>query len=155
MKHKEVSRVNEIQYIEKRKDYAVKFNSKFLGDFRNIVFVDESSFNNHLRKSQGRSPKGSRVNVKIPVLRGRSVSLISSMSLTGVQYSKLISQTTVNGNVFALYFDELCNFLKNNKGLDDICFILDNARIHKRNDLSCICNRYGYILCSILNILIC
>jgi hypothetical protein len=127
MKHKEVSRVNEIHYIKKRKDYAVNFNTKFLGDFRTIVVVDESSFNTHLRKSQGRSPKGSSVDVKIPVLRGRSVSLMSSMSLTGVQYSKVISQTTVNVNIFALYFDELCNFLKNNKDLDDIYFILEKC----------------------------
>jgi hypothetical protein len=35
MKHKEVSRLNEIHYIEKRKDYAVNFNRKFLGYFRN------------------------------------------------------------------------------------------------------------------------
>lgn len=106
--------------------------------------MDESPFNLHLRRQQGRSKKGTRANVIIPTIRGRSVSLISSIGVLGMHHSKIIDNGTVNANIFADYITELCQYLYDNCSMRNVCIILDNARIHKRGDLERITTCFNY-----------
>ena len=142
--HRELDRVNLATTISARKEYALWFNNYSSVDFANIVFVDESSFNLHCQRSQARSKKGTRANVVIPTIRGRSVSLISSMSIKNMLYSKIISNSTVNGDVFTMYLTELCTYLRYNIKLESGCIILDNARVHKREELLRVTSEFGY-----------
>ncbi|KAF7670505.1 hypothetical protein CDIK_4588, partial [Cucumispora dikerogammari] len=107
------------------------FNNKYIGDYTKVVFVDESSFNLHINRSQERSRSGSRANLIIPIIRERSITLIRSISASGIVYSKVISHSTVNGDVFSTFLEKMCYFLKHNLNREEICIILDNARIHK------------------------
>jgi len=133
--HRELDRVNQPDKIVARKEYALWFSNHFINDYRDVVFIDESSFNLHISRSQGRSRMGTRVNTQIPTVRGRSISLIYSISSNQMIFSKVINNSTVNADIFTTYLKELCFFLKNNLSREKVCFILDNARIHKRTDI--------------------
>lgn len=92
----------------------------------------------------GRSKIGTRANTLMPTVRGRSVSMIASMGVSGMHYHKIISNSTVNGNIFSCYIEDLCYYLKNEKYMNDVCLILDNARIHRENDIVRITSSYNY-----------
>ncbi|KAF7692240.1 hypothetical protein CDIK_2417 [Cucumispora dikerogammari] len=142
--HLELGRVNSFEKILARKEYALWFNNKYISDYSNVVFVDESSFNLHINRSQGRSRSGSRANLIIPTVRERSITLISSISATWVVCSKVISHSTVNGDVFSTFLEKMCYFLKHNLNREEICIILNNARIHKEEHIARITLSYGY-----------
>ncbi|KAF7684921.1 hypothetical protein CDIK_4330, partial [Cucumispora dikerogammari] len=142
--HLELDRVNSPKKILQRKEYALWFNNNHISDYSNIVFVDESSFNLHIRRTRGRSRVGLRVNIVVPTVRGRSISLICSISAVGLVYSKVIAHSTVNSDIFSTYLEEMCNYLKNNLNREGVCIILDNARIHREAEILRITNSYGY-----------
>jgi transposase len=79
----------------------------------------------------------------VPTIRGRSISLISSVSVFGLLYNKVITNTTVNGEVFKEYLVELCEYLIEKKS-GTVCFVIDNARIHRHSDLIYISENYGH-----------
>lgn len=142
--HKELDRVNAPDKILQRKEYALWFNNYFQNDLSSIVFVDESSFNLHLKRSKGRSLQGTRSNIIVPTVRGRSISIIGSISISQMCLCKAITNSTVNANVFAEYLYELCSYLKNNLEMENAFIILDNARVHKRDDIDRITLEFGY-----------
>ena len=74
--HRELDRVNSSEKILLRKEYASWFNNHFNNDFSKAVFIDESSFNLHLKRYHARSKKGTRAIVTVPTIRGRSISLL-------------------------------------------------------------------------------
>ena len=88
-----------------RKEYALWFNNHFNNDFSKAVFIDESSFNLHLKRSHARSKKGTRAIVTVPTIRGRSISLLTSMIINGMAYCKTISNLTVNVDIFTEYIN--------------------------------------------------
>lgn len=142
--HLELDRVNSPEKIEERKVYSLWFNNFFSGDFSKAIFVDESSFNLHLKRTMGRSKQGTRANVTVPTIRGRSVSLIASISINGMCHCKTIANSTVNANIFSEYLHELCLYLKDIKRMDNACIILDNARIHKSEDIRRITEQFSF-----------
>lgn len=101
--------------IELRKQYSIWFNNYFENNFSKAVFIDESGFNLHLKRSYGRSRRGTRVIVKMPAVRGRSVSLLGSHTVDGMGFCKTITNSTVNSEIFNVYIDELCRYLKDVK----------------------------------------
>ena len=142
--HRELDRVNAPNIIEQRKDYSLWFNNHFNNDFSNIVFVDESSFNLHLQRSQARSKQGTRAKAIIPTVRGRSATLIASIMANKMGFCKVVSNSTVNANLFSEYLFDLCAHLKEVMFIPDVCIILDNARIHKKDDIEIIVSQFNY-----------
>ncbi|KAI5150378.1 hypothetical protein ENBRE01_1459 [Enteropsectra breve] len=142
--HRELDRVNALDKIQLRKEYALWFNNHFQNDFSRAIFIDESSFNLHLKRSYARSRQGTRAIVVAPTVRGRSISLIASMGINGMGYCKVISNSTVNGDIFAEYITELCRYLRDELHMQDACLILDNARIHRHADIQRITTEFGY-----------
>jgi len=142
--HRELEKVNEEHYIKLRQEFAIWFNERFPNEFDEAIFVDESPFNLHLKRQQARSKKGTRANIRIPTVRGRSVSLIASIGIGGMHFSKIIDNSTVNGDIFASYIKELCSFLRDVKGMNNVCIILDNARIHRKKDMEEITSEFGF-----------
>lgn len=141
--HREIDRVNALEKIEQRKTYALWFNNFFNAEISKAVFVDESSFNLHLRKSFARSKVGTRVNIILPAVRGRSVTLIGALSINGIVFKKIISNTTVNGDVFSNCFRELCESLSRDSNYSNACIILDNARVHRENEIRDLTREFG------------
>ena len=142
--HKELYRVNLPDKIELRKEYSLWFNNFFLGDYRKIIFIDETSFNLHLRRTRSRSKIGTRANVMVPTVRGRSISLIASMSINGMHFYKIVSNSTVNSNIFNDYINELCQYLQDVLNMQEAFLIFDNARIHKYENIERILSTYNF-----------
>ena len=82
--HRELDRVNSLEKIILRKEYALWFNNYFNNDFSKVVFIDEYSFNLDMKRSLARSRQGTRAIVTVPTVRGRSVSLLASMTINGM-----------------------------------------------------------------------
>lgn len=142
--HRELNKVNLPDYIEKRREYAIWFNSTYGLDCSNVIFVDESPFNLHMQRMQARSKKGTRANLAIPTVRGRNASLIASLGIEQMHTSKIIANRTVNSAIFNEYINDLCRNLRDVKHRSNVCIIMDNARIHKKQDLEEITNQYGF-----------
>lgn len=106
--HREYDMVNHPEKVAQRKVYAQWFNSYIGIDQDRVVFVDESSFNQHIRRSQGRSYEGTRAIALTPTARGRNISFIASMTNTGMQFCKTVTDSTVTGALFAEYLLQLC-----------------------------------------------
>ena len=64
--------------------------------------------------------------------------------MNGMGYCKTISNSTVNAKIFAEYLKELCDWLRDVAEIENACLILDNARVHRREDLDSITVEYGY-----------
>lgn len=144
LSHREIDRVNLPEKIILRKEFALWFNDFFNSDFSTAIFIDETSFNLHIKRSKARSKKGTRALINVPAVRGRSVSLIGSMTINGMGYCKTISHSTVNGNIFLEYIKELCHYSRDVLHMRNACLILDNARIHRKNDMETITQEFGY-----------
>ena len=95
----------------------------------------------HLRLSYASARRRESTNIRITTVRGRSITLISSMN-NGMKYCKIISNSTVNADIFSQYINELCVYLLDVEGLSNACLIIDNTRIHKKNDIERITNKW-------------
>ena len=92
-------------------------------DKKNIISIDESSFDTHINSHCGWSKKGSRINIIKRKQRIR-YSVISAISI-----NKVINVTIIKGYVNSVMFIE---FIKNviNKIQKNKVLFMDNARIH-------------------------
>ena len=75
-----VDRMNCISTIEKRQQYAINFSQNAPETREKIVFIDESGFNCHLRRTKGRSKINIPAHIILPTVRGRNVKLIAAMN---------------------------------------------------------------------------
>lgn len=91
-----------------------------------LVFVDESSTNIALTPRYARAPRGERAFGKAPRNWGRNVTLICSISLSGVGPSMSI-EGSADGESFGLYLREvLCPALRPGQ-----IVVMDNLSVHK------------------------
>ncbi|KAF7696424.1 hypothetical protein CDIK_1896 [Cucumispora dikerogammari] len=98
----------------------------------------------HVHRRQSRSPAEQRANILAPTVRGRSITLIMSISSSSIIFPKVITNSTVNADIFINYFEQLCNCLKNNLQRNNVCLIMDNARIYKAAEIARIISEYSY-----------
>jgi transposase len=70
-----------------------------------LIFLDESSVNCGMTRLYGRAPTDERINDYVPDVRFERESIISGMSLNGIQAPMQFSGT-LNGNVFTTYVKE-------------------------------------------------
>ena len=66
---------------ENGKIYAQNFLEEDANDERIFVFIDESGFNPHLRRTMARSARGAPASIILPSVCGRNISLITAISL--------------------------------------------------------------------------
>lgn len=144
MCHRELDRVNESLKIQQRKEYALWFNNNFDNDYSKAVFVDECSFNLHLKRSFARSKIGTRAVVRTPTVRGRSITLIASMLMNGMGFCKTITNSTVNSSIFNDYLKSLCEYMRDVLEMHSGCIIMDNARVHRKEDIENITTQFGF-----------
>lgn len=71
-----------------------------------FVFLDESGVTISMTPTRGRSPPGQRVYEHVPRNRGRVITLIGAMSLSGVVAMATIDATT-SGDVFVAYLEQV------------------------------------------------
>lgn len=95
-------------------------------DPRRLVFVDESSTNIALTPRYARAPKGERARGKAPRNWGKNITLISSITLSGIGPSMSIEGSS-DKESFSLYLREvLCPALSPGQ-----IVLMDNLSVHR------------------------
>lgn len=92
---------------------------------KDMIFIDESGINLAMTRLFARAPKGERAHGKRPSKRGKNVSLISAISLTGV-----ITQIALLGSIDGLTFEAFIAQKLVPKLWKGACVIMDNCSIH-------------------------
>jgi transposase len=90
-----------------------------------LVFVDEFAITITMTRTHARAPRGERAVVTEPFTYGRSVSVLSALSLRGV-FAPMTIEGAVNGEIFDLYVEHL---LAPALRGGDLVF-LDNVKFH-------------------------
>lgn len=125
-----VDRRNSLSTIEDRKIYALHFSRNAPQLRQKIIFIDESGFNCHLRRTKARSKINTPARVIVPTVRGRNVSLIAAINIQGIVFHQTIAHSTVNSNIFCDFLRRLFEKLENNN-LQEVWLVLDNVSLHK------------------------
>lgn len=95
-------------------------------EVENLVFVDEAGVNLGMTRQFGRALSGHRAYGTRPQQRGKNVSLIGAISLTGV-----VASTAILGATDSLTFEAfICQRLLPNLWTG-ACVVMDNASIHQ------------------------
>jgi hypothetical protein len=88
-----------------------------------LVFVDACALNTAMTRTHARAPRGERAVVTEPCNYGRSISVLSALSLGGV-LAPMTIEGAVNSEGFELYLEHL---LTPELRADDIVF-MDNVK---------------------------
>jgi transposase len=98
-----------------------------------LKFIDEAGVTTVLTRLRGRAAPGKRVREPVPKNYGQSTSILSLMSLAGVETTML-----VEGAVDTICFDVFCQkFLRPCLQVGDIV-VLDNLGAHKASQIEAI-----------------
>jgi transposase len=95
-----------------------------------LVFIDESGSNLGMTRLQGRAEAGMRVYDSVPASRGKNVTIIAAIALKG-----LIAFVNLLGASDSLAFEAFIAQLLVPNLWKGACVIMDNASIHKAEDL--------------------
>ena len=71
-------------------------------DVRRLIFIDEFGIHRALSRVYARAPRGARAQVTEPVERGRNISVILALRLSGVRATMMIEEA-VDGRIWDLY----------------------------------------------------
>ena len=94
---------------------------------RQCIFIDESGFNLHCKKSKGRAVAGEKAVLTV-LPKGKRISLIAALSNNGMCYHKLLNHTEkkgTNSDDFRSFILDLLAKIPRSSVL-----ILDNVKIH-------------------------
>lgn len=121
---------NTVEKLSARALYATELSR--IPD-ENSIFLDETGFNEHTRRSYGYSPVNSKAYITVPANKNVNRSLICAIGMEGViEYS--YKTGSFNSNSFIEFVeDKLVPYFNNNPGK---ILVMDNARIHKSVSVS-------------------
>lgn len=110
----------------KRADY-VGLLMAAIGDGKRLIYIDESNCNLFLRRTQGRSRKGTRCSVKAATSRGNNIHVIGGICQTGLVYWERRRGSYKKA--------DCCEWLRTllrslNDEMDTIVIVCDNAPVH-------------------------
>jgi len=117
---------NTISTIQQRMNYIATLSH--FGS-RPKVYIDESGFNMHLKRSKGRALAGEKATLTI-MPKGQRISLIAALGSTGIVHYHAFNslgdkKRGVNAEDFRSFLLDLASKVKPNS-----VFILDNCKIH-------------------------
>ena len=95
-------------------------------DVRRLVFVDESGTHISMDRLRSRAPKGQRAYGRVPKNRGKNLTLIASMSLSGMGESMCIEGAT-DARAFEAYVE---HFLAPSLTEGQVV-VMDNLGVHR------------------------
>lgn len=104
----------------------------------NLIFIDESGVNLALTRLCARAPKGQRAHGKRPQKRGRNVSIVGALSLTG-----LIASASIMGAFDGLTFEAFIAQRLVPKLWPGACVIMDNCSIHLGKEIEDMIHQAG------------
>lgn len=116
-----IESVNNSTSKEKRRIFARTFLDNYHDDSHNI-FIDESGFNLHIRRTFGRSGRGCPAYVTVPTLRRTNISLISAINNNEVLHS-VCKVGSINSADFLDFLNALI-IINREKNLNNATFFL-------------------------------
>ena len=96
---------------------------------KDLVFIDESGVNLALTRLFGRLPKGQRAYGTRPQKRGKNVSMIGAISLSGV-----VTQISLTGATDGLTIDAFISQKLVPKLWAGACVVMDNCKGSQRRE---------------------
>jgi transposase len=94
-------------------------------DAAKLIFIDESGANLQMATAYGRAERGQRVKLPVPYDRGPKLSMISAISIQGVE-AALYGEWSTNGEIFLTFIEtQLVPKLKPNHWV-----VMDNIKFH-------------------------
>ncbi|KAF7698529.1 hypothetical protein CDIK_1475 [Cucumispora dikerogammari] len=126
--------VNSTISKEKRQKYARRFLTENALAQSIKVFIDESSFNFHMRKTMARPTRSAPASLVFPSVRSQNVSLISAITRNKVFYSICVVGA-LNSDRYKGFFERLINKCTEKNIIGNCVFVMDNARIHNSHNI--------------------
>ena len=125
-------RRNSAEVIEAHFHFAVRMVS--LETRRDDMFyLDEVGFQFTMRSLYGRSPAGTRANVRVPQIRSRNFSCAAAMSTRGLSYFKLQDRPYNTGS-FVTFIVDLIQHL-HEQGIEHAILVADNVSFHHSREI--------------------
>ena len=109
-----------------RREYARAF---MLNDLNRYIFIDEMGVSCSMRKSYGRSEKGSPARMNVKAIRSKNISVCAAMSKNGMLGFES-RDGAYNGEEFLLFMKRLLLRLRE-QGISNRIFVMDNVASHK------------------------
>jgi transposase len=135
---------NSPEQVERIFAYAVYYNNNAPNDALELIWVDETGFNLHIRRKFGRAQKGHRASIQVPTQRGKNISIAAAMSYNGL-LTISINFCALDVHKFGQFVESLCELLR--KSERTYCWIiLDNARFHHCANVAQIVEQNGHQL---------
>lgn len=127
-----------INPIARNSKHTKNLRIKYCKDYqknpnKTYIFIDEMGISACTQRNRGRSKRGKRANWIGPLSKSANISICMAVSEENgvIYYSK--QNGAFNGETFSEFIGELikkCQELN----LTDICFIMDNCKIHKSDE---------------------
>jgi transposase len=99
-------------------------------DTKDFVFVDETGVNIAMTRRYGRAPKGERVHASAPVNKGKNVTVLGALSLTGITAAMTIEGST-DTSVFSTFVQTILALALRPGQI----VIMDNLSSHKGEEI--------------------
>lgn len=111
---------------EKRREYVQSLMDK-MGQGKFVIFIDETNCNLFLRRSEGRSRKGTRCSVKCSSSKGKNIHIIAGISQQGLVYLERRRGSYKK--------DDCCDWLRRmlrsvTEPMGNVVVVCDNAPVH-------------------------
>lgn len=120
---------NSPRAIEQRRRYVEKLNE--LDGTEQLIYIDETGQNLHVRRGIGRSYIGTPATITTPTQRGNNLSICAALSLEGIVYYRT-KYLAFNNVEFVKFLDELsAKFIADRKYV----LIMDNAAFHHHQNV--------------------
>ncbi|KII63660.1 hypothetical protein RF11_06196 [Thelohanellus kitauei] len=104
----------------------------------NVIYIDETWFNLHIRRSYGRSRWGKRVQLIVSNSRGRNISICAAMSRSGIIHDVF---EPYNTEKFIVFLQEMCRNIAD--GVPKT-FMMDKVRFHHSSEVSAFLQTRGH-----------
>jgi len=123
-------RRNELDVIEKRYHYAIRFSSF---DEEKIYYLDEAGFQVSMRRKYGRSKRGEKAISIVPAIRTRNFSVSAAICKKSLFFYETMDRP-YNSNDFGEYIDQFLDYLDREEEENRI-IIMDNVPFHKASEI--------------------
>ena len=107
----------------------------------NIIFVDETGYNLHIRRRRGRARVGEVAWIETPTQRGGNISVCAAMNENGLLLSEAILGP-YNKVSFGLFLQRLFHFMDVHLPAGEKWIVMDNCSFHKNNDVKILIEGY-------------
>ncbi|KII63296.1 hypothetical protein RF11_04955 [Thelohanellus kitauei] len=130
---------NTPEIIEARFIYSQTYFESIAFSTPEVIYIDETGFNLHIRRRYGRSQRGECAHIVVANFRGRNISVCVAMNISGlVNYRRIVA--SFNNNEFCQCLREGFQKLSNTPKI----FVMDNVHFHHSTEVHEVVESQGH-----------